>query len=71
MKLIARRKRRIDTDQPIYEVEKILDHRGSPGSYEYLVHWKGYNNPTDNSWEPASSFLDDSTIQAYWVSRKE
>lgn len=71
MKLIARRKRRIDTDQPIYEVNKILDHRGSPGSYEYLVHWKGYDDPTDNSWEPASSFLDDSTIQKYWISKKQ
>jgi len=70
MKLIARRKRRIDTDQPIYEVDKIIDHRGSPGSYEYLVRWKGYG-PTDNSWEPASSFLDDSTIQKYWSSKKQ
>jgi hypothetical protein len=71
MKLIARRKRRIDTDQPIYEVQSILDHRGSTGSYEYLVQWKGYDNPTDNSWEPASSFLDDSVIQSYWASHSQ
>jgi transposase InsO family protein len=68
MKLIARRKRRIDKDQPIYEVQKILKHRGSPGSYEYFVEWKDYN-PSENSWEPASSFLDDSTIQKYWASK--
>lgn len=68
MKLIARRKRRIDKDQPIYEAQSILTHRGSPGSYEYLVKWKNYDT-TDNSWEPASSFLDDSIIQRYWASK--
>jgi hypothetical protein len=68
MKLIARRKRRIDNDQPIYEAQSILTHRGSPGSYEYLVKWKNYDT-TDNSWEPASSFLDDSIIQRYWASK--
>ena len=68
MKLIARRKRRIDKDQPIYEVQKILKHRGSPGSFEYFVEWKDYNS-SENSWEPASSFLDDSTIQNYWASK--
>ena len=68
MKLIARRKRRIDKDQPIYEVESILDPRGLPGSYEYQVNWKNFDI-TENSWEPASSFLDDSTIQKYWASK--
>jgi RNase H-like domain found in reverse transcriptase/Integrase core domain/Integrase zinc binding domain/Chromo (CHRromatin Organisation MOdifier) domain/Reverse transcriptase (RNA-dependent DNA polymerase) len=68
MKLIARRTRRIDKDQPIYEVHSILDHRGSPGSYEYLVRWSGYES-TDDTWEPASSFLDNSIIQKYWASK--
>jgi Chromo (CHRromatin Organisation MOdifier) domain len=68
LKLIARRQRRIDKDQPIYEVQKILDHRGSPDSYEYLVHWKDFDE-TENTWEPASSFLDYSTIQSYWRSK--
>jgi hypothetical protein len=70
LKLIARTKRRIDNDQPIYEVQRILDHRGSPGSYEYLVHWTGYDDPADNTWEPASSFFDHSVIEFYWKSKE-
>jgi hypothetical protein len=68
MKLIARRQRRIDRDQPVYKVQSILDHRGSPGFYEYLVSWTGYD-AANNSWEPASSFLDDSIIKKYWASK--
>ena len=66
MKLIARRRRRIDTNKPVFEVQSILDHRGAPGLYEYLVHWKGYDQPTDNTWEPAVSFLDHRVIESYW-----
>ena len=66
MKLIARRRRRIDTNNPVFEVQSILDHRGAPGLYEYLVHWKGYDLPTDNTWEPAVSFLDHRVIESYW-----
>lgn len=70
MKLIARRRRRrIDTDKPAFEVQKILEHRGSPGSYEYLVHWKGLDQPTDHTWEPAVSFLDHHVIESYWRSK--
>ena len=69
LKLIARRKRRVDTDQPVYEVETILDHRGAPGSYEYLVHWKGYQR-ADSTWEPAASFLDHKIIESYWRSKR-
>jgi hypothetical protein len=66
MKLIAKAKRRVDIDRPIYEVKEIINHRGSPGSYEYLVHWKGYDNDEDRTWEPESSFFDHSVIQSYW-----
>ena len=66
MKLIARRQRDVDQNRPIYEVDRILAHRGSPGSYEYHVHWKGFH-VNDATWEPATSFLDDSTIQRYWT----
>ena len=70
MKLISRSRRRIDDERPIYEVEEILDHRGTPDAYEYLVHWKGYDNPSDQTWEPATSFLDDSIVRSYWIGQR-
>jgi transposase InsO family protein len=65
MKLIAKSKRRVDVDTPIYQINKIISHRGNPGHYEYLVDWKGYSQD-EQTWEPESSFLDHSVIQTYW-----
>lgn len=65
MKLIAKSKRKIDDDNPIYQINKIISHRGSPGSYEYLIDWKGYSEH-ERSWEPEASFLDNQIIRDYW-----
>lgn len=48
-----------DEDEPVYEVEKILDHRmyKNKGKFEYLVKWVGYDDPSDNTWEPEVSTL--------------
>ena len=36
-----------------YEVEKVLDKRTKKGGkVEYLVKWRGYDDPDDNTWEP-------------------
>ena len=51
----------------VFEVEKILSHRGSPGKYEYLVQWKGYDE-NDNSWVSQSDFHDIACISKYWNS---
>ena len=37
MKLIAKSKRKIDIEKPIYQINKIVSHRGEPGKREYLV----------------------------------
>lgn len=65
MKLISKQTRQIDKDKPIYEVNKVVSHRGKPGSYEYLVDWKGYTEH-DRTWEPESSFIDEASIKKYW-----
>ena len=52
-----------------YEVQAIIQHRGTPGNYEYLIHWKGYDDPEDNTWEPSSHIDDPKIIETYWARR--
>jgi len=35
-----------------YEVERILEKRTRKNKTEYLVKWKGYDDPAENTWEP-------------------
>lgn len=39
-------------DEQHYEVERVLDSRIRHRGIQYLVKWKGYDNPADNTWEP-------------------
>ena len=52
-------------DRNYYYVEKIVNHRGQPGSYEFLVKWQNFPE-SENSWEPESSFLGNDSIKKYW-----
>ena len=44
--------------KPKYDVECILQHcvttddERAKGKYMYLIHWEGYNDVTDHTWEP-------------------
>jgi hypothetical protein len=38
-----------------YEVEEILQHRKVRGKIQYLVHWAGYDDPNDHTWESTSN----------------
>ena len=40
------------SDHEEYEVETIVGKRREKGEVQYLVKWKGWNRPQDNTWEP-------------------
>ena len=43
-----------EEEEEAFEVEKILEKRVIKGKkVEYLVKWKNYDGPDDNTWEPA------------------
>lgn len=52
-----------------FEVQAIIGHRGTPGNYNYLVHWLGYDNPEDNTWQTEQDFDSKHHIQLYWDRR--
>ena len=42
--------------QEEFTVEQILDSRYYRGKVQYLVSWKGYPDPSDQTWEPYTNF---------------
>jgi hypothetical protein len=41
-------------DNDEYTVKQILQHEGDPkhkGTMKFLVHWQGYDDPTEHTWE--------------------
>ncbi|KAK7054768.1 hypothetical protein VNI00_003231 [Paramarasmius palmivorus] len=66
------------SDDNQYEVESILRARvakKSPRSkfvvWQYLVKWKGYDDPEENTWEPVDSFEgSEHFVEAFWTKTK-
>ena len=48
-----------DEEEPIFEVDKILDRRFKGKKLEYLVKWKNYEDPKENTWEVADNLGED------------
>jgi len=48
-----------------YEVETILEKRVRKGKTEYLVKWKGWEDPSDNTWEPEAHLDCPDIISAF------
>ena len=54
----------------VFEVDRIVDHRGQGRTREYLVRWKNYP-PEADTWEPVSHFNDNTPIRAYFNEKKQ
>jgi hypothetical protein len=65
LKIIKRSVRQSSSSRETFEVDQVINHRGEPGSYEYLVRWKNYT-ADDDTWEPEANFLDTQCIRKYW-----
>jgi hypothetical protein len=65
IKLIERVPTPPEEEAPIYDVERIVDHRGVPGNLEYFVAWKGYSQD-DWTWEPERHILHPRPVREYW-----
>ena len=52
-----------EDEEEVYEVEEICGSKGSPGDKQYLVKWKGYQEPT---WVSEENILTKQTIQKFY-----
>ncbi|KAJ8661616.1 hypothetical protein O0I10_002423 [Lichtheimia ornata] len=55
-------------DEGVYEVERIVDHRMSrryPGTKEYLIKWKNYDEDS-NTWENEKNVFSEDLMKKYW-----
>merc|ERR1719266_159186 len=59
------------SDAEVYEVEKLLDKRVKKGKTEYLVKWKGYEDESENTWEPMDNLDCEDKIQEFENKQKE
>jgi hypothetical protein len=50
-----------EIQEPVYEVEKILDSKLEGSQRKYLVKWTRYDH-TENTWEPRLSFNSEAPI---------
>ena len=53
------------SDAEEYEVQTIVSKRLRKGKAEYLVKWKGWEDPDDNTWEPIGNLECHELIEAY------
>lgn len=55
-------------DPHIYQVEKLLNHRGEGSNLEYLVKWEGFGLD-QATWESVADIFTTQSIENYWQRR--
>jgi len=58
-------------DDEEYEVENILDKRKRGGGTEYLIKWLGYEDPSNNTWEPVENLDCQDVIDEFEANYKK
>jgi transposase InsO family protein len=53
-----------DTQEPLYQIESIVDCQEIEGQTMYQVKWKGYSHK-ENTWEPPEHFTDKRILARY------
>jgi hypothetical protein len=59
-----------DNNRDTFEIEAILDHKGTPGNRQYKVRWKGYTSEHDQ-WVKAKDMNAQDEIEIYWKRRED
>jgi hypothetical protein len=67
LKVISKKPRPQDNEIE-YVIERIIKHRGQPGTYEYFTKFKNYRVP---DWIPEENFVDTALIRDYWNSQSQ
>ncbi|OQV13104.1 Valine--tRNA ligase [Hypsibius exemplaris] len=49
----------------VFHCEALLSHKGPINRRMYLVKWKGYDKPSDNTWEPEINIIDKALVKQY------
>ena len=49
-----------DEEAPLYNIDRIIDHRMTKDGKKYLAHWKGYDED-EETWEPADNIEEDTS----------
>jgi len=58
-------------DDEEYEVENILNKRKRAGGTEYLIKWLGYDDPSQNTWEPVENLDCQDVIDEFEANYKK
>ncbi|EXJ61150.1 hypothetical protein A1O7_05303 [Cladophialophora yegresii CBS 114405] len=58
-----------ETQEPLYDVEGILKHRGTKRQRQYLVKWLGYED-SENTWEPEENLPREMIIKYHRHDRR-
>lgn len=59
----------IEEDSGIFEIEKIMKHRGRKGKREFLIRWKNYS-PAHDDWTKEEDLDCPSLLKKYLVANK-